>query len=259
MKKMSILAVLLVAVVVTTFSVSGTYAKYTSKIDTTDEARIAKWEFGAAKVNDDNTTTALSTTQTNTIDLFASSYKWNGDKYVEAINGTDKVVAPGTEGEYTFKLVGNMEVRYNLDFKLAVENDFVVYYDIDANGNVINTSNTKGSQAKEYHPLRFSVLYTDNAGKEHTDITDVTTAGLVAGLKAYSEKIAAKGFGPGAMRQQFKISWKWNAVNEGMDGLTADQANALDTWAGQNMSAATDKVVMDLTITATQIAENHSK
>lgn len=256
-KKMSILAVLLVAVVVTTFSVSGTYAKYTSKIDTTDEARIAKWAFGAAKVNADGTTTALSTTATNTIDLFASSYKWDGNKYVEAINKTDKVVAPGTEGEYTFKLVGDMEVRYNLNFKLTVTNDFVVYYDV-VDGEVANMSKEKTTQAYEYHPVKFSVLYTDNAGVEHDDIKDVTTAGLAAALTTYSNQIAANGFGPGAMKQQYKISWKWDNTNT-IAGLDPVEVNKLDTWAGINMSTATDKVVMDLTITATQIAENYSK
>lgn len=259
MKKMSILAVLLVAVVVTTFSVSGTYAKYTSKIDTTDEARIAKWEFGAAKVNDDNTTTALSTTQTNTIDLFASSYKWNGDKYVEAINKTDKVVAPGTAGEYTFKLVGDMEVRYNLKFDLKVTNDFVVYYNV-VDGKVTDISNTKTNQTNEYHPVKFSIEYTDNAGTVHNDplFTDLNTKGLADALTVYSNKIAAKGFGPGAMKQQYKISWKWDVTNT-ISGLDAVEVNKLDTWAGQNMSIAEDKVVMDLTITATQIAENYSK
>ena len=45
MKKMSVLTVLVMLVTLTAYSVSGTYAKYTSKIDMTDEARVAKWEL----------------------------------------------------------------------------------------------------------------------------------------------------------------------------------------------------------------------
>ena len=38
---------LLMAVAMTSYSVAGTYAKYTSKIDLTDDARVAKWDFYA--------------------------------------------------------------------------------------------------------------------------------------------------------------------------------------------------------------------
>ena len=40
---------LLLAVAMTSYSVAGTYAKYTSKIDLADEARIAKWDLVAAE------------------------------------------------------------------------------------------------------------------------------------------------------------------------------------------------------------------
>ena len=41
MKKMSVVTVLVMLVTLTAYSVSGTYAKYTSQIDLADEARIA--------------------------------------------------------------------------------------------------------------------------------------------------------------------------------------------------------------------------
>ena len=42
---MGILGGLLMAVVVTGYSVAGTYAKYTSSLDFADEARVATWGF----------------------------------------------------------------------------------------------------------------------------------------------------------------------------------------------------------------------
>ena len=46
MKKMSIFALLLAAVVATSYSVSGTYAKYTTTFQSnTDSARVAQWAF----------------------------------------------------------------------------------------------------------------------------------------------------------------------------------------------------------------------
>ena len=45
-KKIAVLGTLLMAVVITGYSVSGTYAKYVSEIDIEDEARVAKWKIG---------------------------------------------------------------------------------------------------------------------------------------------------------------------------------------------------------------------
>ena len=95
MKKMSILTVLVMLVTVTAYSVSGTYAKYTSKIDMTDEARVAKWEL----LLDGNKVT----TEQN-INLFAESYSFKNDVYVQTLTAGENVVAPGTTGEYTFEL-----------------------------------------------------------------------------------------------------------------------------------------------------------
>lgn len=243
-KKMSLLIVLVMAVVATTYSVSGTYAKYTSKVDLTDEARIAKWEFKAD-----------GSTVDKNIDLFATSYLYNGTTYVKS-SDTSKVVAPGTKGEYTFKLEGNMEVRYTLKFAIDATKDFVVYYDV-VDGKVANMSTTNDGQANEYRPLRYSITYVDNAGVTHTDIANVTTVDLKTALDAYNAKLLAnKGFGPGAMKQQYTIAWAWDKQTT-VDGIDGDQVDKLDTFAGENLS--TNTIEMGVSVTATQLAENHSE
>ena len=92
MKKMSIFALLLAAVVATSYSVSGTYAKYTTTREYSDNARVAKWN-----IND-----------ISQVDLFNSTYT-----AVTSDNG-DKVVAPGTSGTYTFQITGDVETDYTL-------------------------------------------------------------------------------------------------------------------------------------------------
>lgn len=113
-KKMTVLGGLLMAVAVTGYSVSGTYAKYISSMDMTDEARVAKWSIAM--------TDKGTTTETADINLFANSYTNAGGKYVQAID-TDRVVAPGTSGFYEFDLNATIETNYTLDFKLLTDDD----------------------------------------------------------------------------------------------------------------------------------------
>lgn len=139
-KKMSLLGILLLAVVVTAFSVTGTYAKYISKFDMADEARVAKWEFvftdedGNEKENEFD------------IDLFKESYEsFNGTSTdtVSSESGV-KVVAPGTYGEYLFNLDGNAETNYTVGIAATIDNEIVdgsynpIFFRLDG-GNWMNS------------------------------------------------------------------------------------------------------------------------
>lgn len=95
-------------ILITTFLISGTYAKYISQIDLLDEARVAKWDIEINKLSRQD------------IDLFSDSYL-NGA--IEAANG-DNVVAPGASGEYKFEIVGQPEVRYRIVIDVDPENTF---------------------------------------------------------------------------------------------------------------------------------------
>ncbi len=87
-KKVMILGALLLAVVVTGYSVSGTYAKYVTALDSfTDSARVAKWGVKA------NTPTMTE------VNLFSNNY-------TDAA-AVEDIVAPGTSGSYSF------QVQYN--------------------------------------------------------------------------------------------------------------------------------------------------
>ncbi len=127
-KKMGILAVLVMLVAVTLNAVGGTYAKYISTYSMTDEARVAKWNF---------------TDETErTVDLFESSYSNDNGVYV-ASSDASKVVAPGTEGSYSYSITGTAETNYKVTKnssvlnKIAIvgnegwDNDVIVYNPIE--------------------------------------------------------------------------------------------------------------------------------
>ena len=118
MKRKSIFLIsLMFMTLMSIYGVSGTMAKYVSSIDLSDEARVAKWDIGI----------------TREIDLFRDSYlNENGDKIVESGN-LDAIVAPGTEGEYTFTISGVPETNYTLRIEVLEALDTVgrITYSLD--------------------------------------------------------------------------------------------------------------------------------
>ena len=100
MNQKKIIAVL-IAIGITSFSIRGTYAKYKSSVDLTDNTRVAVWNINTTQV----------------VDLFKDSYEIDG---VESIDGT-KIIAPGTSGKYTFKIAGTAETNYTLEYEAEIE------------------------------------------------------------------------------------------------------------------------------------------
>jgi hypothetical protein len=104
-KMMRLASALLVAVLLTTCAISGTFAKYVTKAYGTDQARVAKWGFE---------TTLL------TVDLFKDLY----DGGAVDSNNTDKVIAPGTTNTCEIVLIpggqGAPEVKYHFDANIDI-------------------------------------------------------------------------------------------------------------------------------------------
>lgn len=158
-KKMGILAVLVMLVAVTLNSVGGTYAKYISQYGTTDTARVAKWDF---------TETATQTVD----DLFKQSYSNDNGVYVASADG-DKVIAPGTSGEYEYAAEGTAETNFKVIETLKI------------------TNNVKLDNG--YDPLEFSL---DNVDwKKADEITAVNNETVYAA----NENVTVGG----------KIYWRW--------------------------------------------------
>ena len=127
-KMMRIASVLLVAVLLSTCVISGTFAKYTTSITGNDTAKVAKFAvsaFGTSSVN----------TQTQTIDIFNVSSIYDSEGIQDAefetatgvddtnvANGTDvAIIAPGTWGKFTYTLTNTSDVlvSYTIDYTVT--------------------------------------------------------------------------------------------------------------------------------------------
>ena len=108
-KMMRIASVLLVAVILTTCAISGTFAKYVTSGNGSDNARVAK--FGV--------------TVTGNADTFKETYAKNDTGFTLAANSvvsTEDVVAPGTSGSMAaFTITGTPEVAVRVSFAGTLE------------------------------------------------------------------------------------------------------------------------------------------
>lgn len=189
-KKMTILGGLMMAVVLTGYSVAGTYAKYTSAMDFADEARVAKWNFQLVGNSSDSN---------YDIDLFKDSYQVDGTENNKVVSSEPgiKVVAPGTEGKYNFNIQGTAETNYTVAMSNVV---------------VENTIKTD-----TYNPIKFSLdgatWMTDEelkaALEKEIDSTLVYPANYVLDLP-------------------FNIQWKWDFETV-VDNMSREEVDALDT------------------------------
>lgn len=199
-KKMGILGGLMMAAVVTGYSVCGTYAKYTSSLDFADEARVAKWNFNMGSTTRD-------------INLFQESYEitqGSGKYDVVSREPGVKVVAPGTRGEYEFTIDGTAETNYTVNFSTSVKNSI---------------------KTGEYDPIYFRMTSGD------TDTGWVKAEALEGALNAlFNENtVYAANYD---LNKTVKIEWVW--AFEGTDAETGHVSNdVLDTELGRN-AAQTD-------------------
>ena len=120
----TIIAIILtiIALIIT----SGTYAKYTSSIDTTTaNATVAKW---SVKINGQDITkdsTAI------TFDLFETIYDSDGSEVETDV--ADTKIAPGTSGGFNFTIENSSEVtiKYSIDFTETNASNIPIEYSID--------------------------------------------------------------------------------------------------------------------------------
>ena len=103
-KMMRIASVLLVAVLLSTCAISGTYAKYITTATGSDTARVAKWDVKL----EENTMS-----NTFNFDLFKTVNDSDGnyENDVKPGTGDDHIIAPGTSGSFTINLSNASEVN----------------------------------------------------------------------------------------------------------------------------------------------------
>ncbi len=183
-KRLSILAVLLLAVAISAYSVGGTYAKYTSTIaGSSSTARVAKWAF---EVND------AAVTNSFTFNLFDTLYEADtstAEADVASL-GEDKVIAPGTGGKFALKLANASEVnaKYTIDYTVTNESSIPIEFSIDGTNwttgladvtEGVNINKGANTTVNVYWRWAFTGDASANYTSAQTDVTDTTlgTAG----------------------------------------------------------------------------------
>ena len=203
-------AVLLVAVLLTTSVISGTFAKYTTSVSSQDSARVANWGFE----------------RTNSMDLtnlFLGSYT-----NVVSNNGDD-VIAPGTEGSTTFSFAydgkngtNGPEVAYTFEVKVEASCDDAIL----ANKNILWQLDGKGY------------------GSWDKMIADITAlSGSDTGKQQYAPNTLPAAFTDAD--EIHTISWKW-IFDEAAGGANLDD---LDTAMGNDDALANCSIKITITAT----------
>lgn len=197
---------LLVAVLITTSTISGTFAKYVTTDSANDSARVAKWGV---------TVTANGT-------LFEDTYKdaptETASEMTVVAKDSKDVVAPGTnntDDSFIFSITGVPEVDVKVTVEVTnAENDVFLKagtYENLTTGDPDDETNV----AVDYYPVKYTFRHTPTTGPETVE-NNLTLAQLVALLNAIDDTATydantdlATVFG------EYEISWAWAFGTEG--------------------------------------------
>jgi hypothetical protein len=225
-------ALLLVACLISSVMLSGTFAKYTSEYAGKDTALVARWDFTVS----DGTTYlgAPNADPIQALDLFSYAYA----THINQIDG-DYIIAPGVEDEFTIV----MNFLSDVDAKVTV-----------------NFAENENSTAKNL-PIEYSVV-------DDTWVTiDDLPAAFVTALDASERVTNVSGNTFTFTRSGINdttattitqvVKWRW-AFERGADDTTKAANNAVDTEFGNESAAvaygARTKYVLDVSVKAEQIA-----
>lgn len=232
--------VLLIATLLTTSIVSGTYAKYVTQESGSDTARVAKWG-----VSIDATGTAFGKAYRSADGKISATYTSSTDS-VHSSND-ENVIAPGTGDTLTAATItGTPEV----DCKIVVDADFRV-----------DKWTISGA---DYFPIVFTVAGTtygmQGSGAENSTYT--STAALISAVEAAASREAASatvikaGTDLSTLTSDEylpSISWQWDFDNSTAAGNTY-RTDEKDTLLGDNASAGNAATInLNYTVQVVQV------
>lgn len=244
-KMMRIASVLLVAVLLSTCVISGTFAKYTTSATSDDSARVAKWGVGIVVSNDSN--------------LFSDSYT---DKDLNKVTvntssvGTN-LVAPGTSstengGTTTITITGTPEVAVKITAAIAEagRNDVFLKKGTYTDLTTEDTADTF-TLNDDYYPVKWTLKKTVNNTTEilvdAQKLSDVVEA--FAAYTTTNEFVAPNS----TLDVIFTLDWAWDfeSSNDAADTLLGQLA--VGTVDGVNTENYCVNIGYKLDVTVTQV------
>lgn len=231
-RMMRIASCLLVAVLLTTCAISGTFAKYVTQASATSTARVAKW----------------GVTVEATGDVFKKAYTTNDPKAKDVIPNSvelkgsteEKLVAPGTSGTLVAcELSGSPEVAVHVSFDMTTFE--LTGWTVDGN---------------EYCPIIFTV---GNTKYYIGDGQSTNVATLITNVKAAVNDFSAD-YQPNTdlstIASAFTLKWAWPFDSSSEAFVSANgQDDSKDTALGnfEVNSADAPTISFEMTVTVTQI------
>ena len=234
-KMMRAAAGLMIATLLTTSVISGTFAKYVTSADATDSARVAKFGveitangtmFATAYNTDDTTITGISQS------VISSSSSDSND--------VKNVVAPGTSGDLVESTItGTPEVAVNVKRVATLE----------LNG--WSSKQDKNADASYYCPIVITVNNTEYYGLDYANETAFKNA-VEAAINADNKNYEPKTDLSSKKTDTLDVKWKW--AFEGGNGESVNRTDYADTYLGDQAATATAaSISLKVVTTVTQI------
>lgn len=226
-RMMRFASLLLVATLMSTCTISGTFAKYVTKGEAMDKARVAKWGV--------NITAAGELFSQTYVEAAAGNTPGSGAITVES-SDTDKVVAPGTQNDtgITFTITGQPEVDSRIIIAVTGKDNAEKATDIyledgkyfdPTTATIVDDEKTLGA---DYHPVKFTLTRngTELVKDGTLDAVETALEGLsVTNIPANTNLAATHG--------TFKLTWKWDfgtAAELQTGDVLVDNIADTDVW-----------------------------
>lgn len=206
-KMMRIASFLMMAVLISTSSISTTYAKYTSKASAQDSARVAKW--GVVVSTSGNLFDNTYLTGTNSGNP-GKGTEDGADNTGLSVESTEHVVAPGTKNDVglTFTVAGRPEVDVQVKVSASTTSGDVYLNGIGLPDLTTSDITNDTFTAEKYFPVRFTLSRNGTAEEANKNLT---LAELISKLNNLTGRYDAgvnlagdQGFGT------YCITWAWN-------------------------------------------------
>ncbi len=257
-KTMRVAALLLALVLITSCFVGGTFAKYITSVEDTDNVRIAHWGF-AKETGDFPSIPGWNFPDAPSFDLFAKEYDEGvSDKSVVSGNG-DKVVAPGTTKEaeilFVYKDSGIEGVDApEVDYNLTVSASLSAHELLDPQNDRLDwyvKYTPEGEEEVKVEYATYEELLRGIAGLVGTEV-DYTYSEKDGAAVSCTQKYEAGTLPTWLTKDNtLTIGWGWNFEDAGK----TVEWDETDTYYG-NLSAVygyADKLTFTIALTAEQI------
>lgn len=228
-RMMRLASVLLVAVLMTTCTISGTFAKYVSEGSADDTARVAKWGIEVASSG--------YLFSTGYVKVGDGSGNIPGDTDLTVFSSTgDKVLAPGTKSNndgMVLSMTGTPEVSVSVEYEAEIELENWVY-----NGQFCC-------------PLVFTIDGTEIDGADYYGRMSDFKAAIIEAIEGQSAEYTPNTDLGAQASSSVQISWEWPFEGANIAGVSRD---VIDTYLGDQAAddnAAT--VTFEMNVTVTQL------